>query len=63
MSRLVSPHCSHIQRIDLCLLIYATGVWQAGSGEVGQAVKAALAAGYRHIDDAWAYGVRTATFS
>lgn len=36
-----------------------TGVWKAGRGEVGQAVKAALAAGYRHIDGAWAYHVRT----
>jgi len=27
----------------------------AGKGEVGQAVKAALKTGYRHIDDAWIY--------
>jgi len=33
----------------------ALGVWQAGKGEVGQAVKTALKAGYRHIDDAWIY--------
>ncbi|TFK48810.1 Aldo/keto reductase [Heliocybe sulcata] len=32
-----------------------TGVWQAGKGEVGQAVKVALDAGYRHIDGAWIY--------
>ena len=40
---------------------FASGVWKASRGEVGQAVKAALAAGYRHIDGAWAYGVRTLT--
>jgi len=34
----------------------ALGVWQASKGEVGGAVKAALQAGYRHIDGAWAYG-------
>ncbi|KAI0738889.1 NADP-dependent oxidoreductase domain-containing protein [Daedaleopsis nitida] len=34
----------------------ALGVWQAKPDEVGQAVKAALQTGYRHIDDAWAYG-------
>ncbi|EPQ54864.1 hypothetical protein GLOTRDRAFT_111441 [Gloeophyllum trabeum ATCC 11539] len=33
----------------------ALGVWQAGKGEVGQAVKVALDAGYRHIDGAWIY--------
>ncbi|KAI0671193.1 NADP-dependent oxidoreductase domain-containing protein [Trametes maxima] len=33
----------------------ALGVWQAGKGEVGEAVKTALKAGYRHIDGAWAY--------
>ncbi|KAI0727164.1 NADP-dependent oxidoreductase domain-containing protein [Fomitopsis betulina] len=33
----------------------ALGVWQAGEGEVGAAVKAALEAGYRHIDGAWKY--------
>lgn len=33
------------------------GVWQAGKGEVGAAVKAALDAGYRHIDGAWRYAV------
>lgn len=33
----------------------ALGVWQAGKGEVGAAVKAALDAGYRHIDGAWRY--------
>ncbi|KDQ49217.1 hypothetical protein JAAARDRAFT_43007 [Jaapia argillacea MUCL 33604] len=33
----------------------ALGVWQAGSGEVGTAVKTALDAGYRHIDGAWIY--------
>lgn len=37
------------------------GVWKATSGEVGSAVKAALDAGYRHIDGAWAYRVRLAT--
>jgi diketogulonate reductase-like aldo/keto reductase len=30
-------------------------VWQASPGEVGAAVKTALAAGYRHIDGAWIY--------
>lgn len=34
------------------------GVWKAMPGEVGPAVKAALQAGYRHIDGAWAYRVR-----
>ncbi|KAF8133332.1 NADP-dependent oxidoreductase domain-containing protein, partial [Boletus edulis] len=34
----------------------ALGVWQAGRGEVGNAVKTALYAGYRHIDGAWIYG-------
>jgi len=33
----------------------ALGVWNAPKGEVGEAVKAALSAGYRHIDGAWAY--------
>ncbi|KAI9065994.1 hypothetical protein FKP32DRAFT_1756257 [Trametes sanguinea] len=33
----------------------ALGVWQAGKGEVGEAVRTALKAGYRHIDGAWAY--------
>ncbi|KAG8214832.1 NADP-dependent oxidoreductase domain-containing protein [Butyriboletus roseoflavus] len=33
----------------------ALGVWQAGKGEVGSAVKTALGAGYRHIDGAWIY--------
>ncbi|TFK74727.1 hypothetical protein BDN72DRAFT_832789 [Pluteus cervinus] len=34
----------------------ALGVWKAAPGEVGAAVKTALAAGYRHIDGAWIYG-------
>ncbi|KAI0700084.1 NADP-dependent oxidoreductase domain-containing protein [Cytidiella melzeri] len=34
----------------------ALGVWKAGKGEVGQAVKHALKTGYRHIDGAWIYG-------
>ncbi|KAI8986165.1 NADP-dependent oxidoreductase domain-containing protein [Trametes punicea] len=33
----------------------ALGVWQAGKDEVGEAVKTALKAGYRHIDGAWIY--------
>ncbi|EEB91625.1 hypothetical protein MPER_09989 [Moniliophthora perniciosa FA553] len=33
----------------------ALGVWQAGKGEVGPAVKTALNAGYKHIDGAWIY--------
>ncbi|KAJ7166330.1 NADP-dependent oxidoreductase domain-containing protein [Mycena crocata] len=33
----------------------ALGVWQAKPNEVGQAVKTALKAGYRHIDGAWIY--------
>ncbi|KAF7365614.1 Aldo-keto reductase [Mycena venus] len=33
----------------------ALGVWQAGRNEVGNAVKTALKAGYRHIDGAWIY--------
>ncbi|KAJ7480548.1 NADP-dependent oxidoreductase domain-containing protein [Mycena latifolia] len=33
----------------------ALGVWQAGRDEVGNAVKTALKAGYRHIDGAWIY--------
>ncbi|GHJ83695.1 hypothetical protein NliqN6_0097 [Naganishia liquefaciens] len=32
------------------------GTWQAAPGEVAKAVEAALKAGYRHIDCAWAYG-------
>ncbi|KAL2153567.1 hypothetical protein VTH82DRAFT_4722 [Thermothelomyces myriococcoides] len=32
------------------------GTWQSGPGEVGKAVEAALRAGYRHIDTAFAYG-------
>ncbi|PPQ65906.1 hypothetical protein CVT26_000926 [Gymnopilus dilepis] len=34
----------------------ALGVWKASPGDVKGAVKAALEAGYRHIDEAWAYG-------
>ncbi|OSX57147.1 hypothetical protein POSPLADRAFT_1186063 [Postia placenta MAD-698-R-SB12] len=34
----------------------ALGVWQAGKGEVGAALKTALDTGYRHIDGAWIYG-------
>ncbi|KAF5338184.1 hypothetical protein D9758_014710 [Tetrapyrgos nigripes] len=33
----------------------ALGVWKAKPGEVGQAVKTALGAGYKHIDGAWIY--------
>ncbi|THH29370.1 hypothetical protein EUX98_g4815 [Antrodiella citrinella] len=33
----------------------ALGVWQASQGDVGPAVRAALTAGYAHIDGAWAY--------
>ncbi|KAJ6477162.1 NADP-dependent oxidoreductase domain-containing protein [Mycena vitilis] len=33
----------------------ALGVWQAKKDEVGNAVTAALKAGYRHIDGAWIY--------
>ncbi|KZT37879.1 hypothetical protein SISSUDRAFT_1062454 [Sistotremastrum suecicum HHB10207 ss-3] len=33
----------------------ALGCWRAREGEVGNAVKTALKAGYRHIDGAWAY--------
>ncbi|KAK3687575.1 NADP-dependent oxidoreductase domain-containing protein [Podospora appendiculata] len=32
------------------------GTWQSAPGEVGTAVEAALATGYRHIDTAFAYG-------
>ncbi|KAL2164856.1 hypothetical protein VTH06DRAFT_152 [Thermothelomyces fergusii] len=32
------------------------GTWQSKPGEVGKAVEAALRAGYRHIDTAFAYG-------
>jgi len=31
------------------------GVWRSSQNEVGNAVKVALKAGYRHIDDAWIY--------
>ncbi|CAG7852716.1 Alcohol dehydrogenase [NADP(+)]; AltName: Full=Aldehyde reductase; AltName: Full=Aldo-keto reductase family 1 member A1 [Serendipita indica DSM 11827] len=34
----------------------ALGTWKASSEDVGAAVKAALEAGYRHIDGAWVYG-------
>ncbi|KAF9561770.1 Aldo/keto reductase [Agrocybe pediades] len=34
----------------------ALGVWRADKGQVGDAVKVALEAGYRHIDGAWIYG-------
>ncbi|KAJ2921113.1 hypothetical protein H1R20_g15981, partial [Candolleomyces eurysporus] len=34
----------------------ALGVWRAEKGKVGEAVKTALKAGYRHIDGAWTYG-------
>lgn len=34
----------------------ALGVWKAEPADVKGAVKAALEAGYRHIDEAWAYG-------
>ncbi|KAF8194217.1 NADP-dependent oxidoreductase domain-containing protein [Pholiota molesta] len=34
----------------------ALGVWRAGPGQVGPAVKTALNVGYRHIDGAWIYG-------
>lgn len=33
----------------------ALGVWKATPGEAGDATAAALKAGYRHIDGAWAY--------
>lgn len=33
----------------------ALGVWKAKQNEVGNAVKTALKAGYRHIDGAWIY--------
>ncbi|CUA68644.1 hypothetical protein RSOLAG22IIIB_08018 [Rhizoctonia solani] len=33
----------------------ALGTWKASRGQVGDAVKTALKAGYRHIDGAWIY--------
>ncbi|XP_046982238.1 1,5-anhydro-D-fructose reductase-like [Schistocerca americana] len=36
--------------------IVGLGTWQSSTGDVGKAVDAALTAGYRHIDTAYAYG-------
>ncbi|ELR22822.1 abscisic acid activated, putative [Acanthamoeba castellanii str. Neff] len=36
--------------------VVGLGTWQAGKGEVGAAVKAAIKAGYRHFDCAEIYG-------
>ena len=37
-------------------MLHLVGTWQSGPNEVRKAVKAALDAGYRHIDTALAYG-------
>lgn len=65
VSRLVSLLCGCfllVVLVNLCLPTCTIGVSGASRGEIGQAVKSALAVGYRHIDGARAYGVRTSTF-
>lgn len=43
-------------RTKATMPLIGLGTWKAGPGEVGAAVKASLAAGYKHIDCAACYG-------
>ncbi|TEB22781.1 hypothetical protein FA13DRAFT_1695011 [Coprinellus micaceus] len=62
--RLRSPGCSGKHALPTSYTLpsgdkipsVALGVWRAEKGKVGDAVKTALNAGYRHIDGAWIYG-------
>lgn len=45
-----------VLRTKATMPLIGLGTWQAAPGEVGAAVKSALAAGYKHIDCAACYG-------
>ena len=53
--RVVGNALRFVPMAKVCL----SGVWKASPGEGGQAVSAALKAGYRHIDTAAGYGQST----